>query len=94
MFKLGITSRWALMAALGWARLIPDRRRDLINDRPSNAAAAYAPLDGAQAYHHIENPTSHTRGAFSAKRISSLSRPVLLLLTQHRPSEARKKPAQ
>ena len=45
MFKLSITSRWALMAARGWARLILDRRRDLINDRPSRAAAAEAPLD-------------------------------------------------
>ena len=48
MFKLSITSRWALMAARGWARLILDRRRDLINDRPNRAAAAQAPLDGAQ----------------------------------------------
>ena len=30
MFKLSFTSRWALMAARGWARLILDRRRDLI----------------------------------------------------------------
>ena len=44
---LSITSRWALMAARGWARLILDRRRDLLNDRPSRAAAAEAPLDGA-----------------------------------------------
>ncbi len=34
MFKPSITSRRALMAARGWARLILDRRRDLINDRP------------------------------------------------------------
>jgi hypothetical protein len=33
MFKLSITSRWVLMAARGWARLIVDRRRDLIKDR-------------------------------------------------------------
>ena len=31
MFKLSITTRWALMAARGWARLILDRRRNLIN---------------------------------------------------------------
>jgi hypothetical protein len=35
MFKLSITSRWALMAARGWARLILDRRRDLINNCPN-----------------------------------------------------------
>ena len=64
MFKLSITSRWALMAARGWARLILDRRRDLVNDRPSRAAAAEAPLDGAQERHHSDNPTSHSRGAF------------------------------
>jgi hypothetical protein len=64
MFKLSIASRWALMAARGWARLILDRRRDLINDRPSRAAAAEAPLDGAQERHHFDNPTNHSRGAF------------------------------
>jgi len=64
MFKLNITSRWALMAARGWARLILDRRRDLINDRPNRAAAAEAPLDGAQERHHFDNPQNHTRGAF------------------------------
>ena len=37
MFKLIITSRWALMAARGWARLILDRRRDLINSFVSRA---------------------------------------------------------
>ncbi len=64
MFKLSITSRWALIAARGWARLILDRRRDLINDRPNHAAAAEAPLDGAQERHHFDNPQNHTRGAF------------------------------
>ena len=33
MFKLSITSRWAQLAARGWARLILDRRRDLIDQR-------------------------------------------------------------
>ena len=65
MFKLSITYRWALMAARGWARLILDRRRDLINYRPNRAAAAEAPLDGAQERHHFDNPQNHTRGAFS-----------------------------
>jgi hypothetical protein len=64
MFKLSITSRWALMAARGWARLILDRRRDLINDRPNRAAAAEVPLDGAQERYHFDNPRNHTRGAF------------------------------
>ena len=64
MSKLSITTRWALMTARGWARLILDRRRDLINDRPSRAAAAECPLEGAQERHHFENPTSHLRGTF------------------------------
>jgi hypothetical protein len=62
--KLSITSRWALMAARGWARLILDRRRDLINDRPYRAAAAESPLGGAQERYHFDNPTTHTRGAY------------------------------
>ena len=73
MFKLSITSRWALMAARGWARLILDRRCDLIDDRPNRAIAAEAPLDGAQEHCHFDNPTTHTRGAYhqreAAKRI-------------------------
>jgi hypothetical protein len=48
MFKLSSTSRWALNAARGWARLILDRRRGLINDRPNCATAANAPMDEAQ----------------------------------------------
>ena len=64
MFKLSITSRWALMAARGWAWLILDRRRDLINERPNHATAAEAPLDGAQERYHFDNPTTHTRGAY------------------------------
>ncbi len=61
MFKLSITSRWAPMAARGWAKLILDRRRDLINDRPNRATAAEAPLDGAQERYHFDNSTTHTR---------------------------------
>jgi hypothetical protein len=52
------------MAARGWARLILDRRRDLINDRPNRATAAEAPLDGAHERYHFDNPTTHTRGAY------------------------------
>ncbi len=63
-FKLSITSRWALMAARGWARLILDRRRDLIIDRPNRASAAEAPLDGAQKGYLFGNPTTHTHGAY------------------------------
>ncbi len=48
MFKPNITSRWALMAARGWAWLILDRRRDLISDRPYRAT----------------NPSTHTHGAY------------------------------
>ncbi len=64
MFKLCITSRWALMAARGWARFILDRCRNLINDRRNRATAAKAPLDGAQERYHFDNPTTHTRGAY------------------------------
>ena len=35
------------VVARGWARLILDRRRDLINGRPNRAAAAEAPLGRA-----------------------------------------------
>ncbi len=44
VLKLSTTSRWALMAARGWARLILDRSRDLINDRPNSTTAAGGPL--------------------------------------------------
>ena len=64
MFKLSTTSRWALMAARGWARLILDRRRGLINDRPNCANAAEAPLEESQERYHFDNPTTHTRGAY------------------------------
>ena len=64
MFKRSITSRWALIAARGWARLNLDRRRDLINDRPNRATAAEAPLGAAQERFHFDNPTTHTRGAY------------------------------
>ncbi len=52
------------MAARGWARLILDRRRELINDRPNRANSADAPLDEAQERYHFDNPTTHTRGAY------------------------------
>jgi hypothetical protein len=64
MFKLSVTSRWALMAACGWARLILDRRRDLINDRPNCATAAGAPLDETQERYHFDIPTAHTSSAY------------------------------
>jgi hypothetical protein len=64
IFKLSITSRWALMAARGWARFILDRRRDFFNDRPNCATAAEAPLDEAQGRYHFDNPTAHTSGAY------------------------------
>jgi hypothetical protein len=64
MFKLSIASRWALMAARGWPRLILDCRRDWINNRPNCATAAEAPLDEAQERYHFDNPTAHTSGAY------------------------------
>ena len=64
MFKLNITSRWALMAARGWARLILDRRLDLTSDFPNRATATEAPLDKAQERYRFDNPTAHTRGAY------------------------------
>ena len=64
MSKLSITSRWALMAARGWARLILDRRRDLISDRPNCATAIEAPLDEAQERYHFDSPTAHSSGAY------------------------------
>ena len=73
MFKLSITSRWGLMAARGWARLILDRRRDLINDRPSRAAAEEAPLDGARERYHFDNPRNHTRDAPPVEAIKMIN---------------------
>ena len=70
MFKLSITSPWALMVARGWARLILDRRRDLINDRPNRATAAEAPLDEAQGRYHFDNPRTHTRGAYQHGKVA------------------------
>ncbi len=64
VFKLNITSCWALMAARHWARLILDRCRDLINDRPQRATVAEAPLDEAQERCHFDNPTAHAHGAY------------------------------
>ncbi len=46
-------------------------------------------LNGAQERHQFDNPTSHSRGAFLSQRrngIAHFSCPVLLLITQHRPS--------
>jgi hypothetical protein len=70
------------MAARGWARLILDRRRDLINDRPNCATAAEAPLDGAQERYHFDNPTTHTHAAHinTAKQHIALLCPVLFCL--------------
>jgi hypothetical protein len=59
-----ISSRWALMAARGWARLILNRRRDFISDCPNCATAAEAPLDGAQGRYHFDNPKAYTHGAY------------------------------
>ncbi len=61
---LNIPPCWALMAARGWARLILDRRRDLIKDRPNCVIAAGPPLDEAQERYHFDNPTAHTSGTY------------------------------
>ncbi len=53
-----------LLAARGWARLILDRRRDLINDRPNCATVIEAPLNEAQERYNFDNPTAHTSGAY------------------------------
>ena len=70
------------MAARGWARLILDRRRDLINDRPNRATAAEAPLDGAQERYHFDNPTTHTHTVHinTAKQHSALALPCTFCL--------------
>lgn len=47
------------MAERGWARLILDRRRDLIRDRPSRASPTEALLDGAQERYHFENSSTY-----------------------------------
>ena len=82
MFKLSITPRWALMAARGWARLILDRRRDLIGDRPNRATAAEAPLDGAQERCYFDNPhdTRTRRISIRRKLHSALALPCTFLL--------------
>jgi hypothetical protein len=49
---------------LTYSRLILNRRRDLIYDRPNRATAAEAPLDEAHECYHFDNPTTHTRGAY------------------------------
>ncbi len=79
MFKLSITPRWALMAACGWARLILDRRRDLIDNRPNCATGAEAPLDEAQERYNCTTSTTprHTQAAHinTAKQHSALALP-------------------
>ncbi len=82
MIKLSITSRWALMAARGWARLIIDRRRDLISDRPNRATAAGSPLDEAQERYHFDIPTRYTQAAHinTPKQHSALALPCTFLL--------------
>ena len=77
MFELSITSRWALMAARGWARLILDRCRDLINDRPSRtAAAAEAPLPEPRSATTLTTPlTTHAVPFTTAKLHSSFALP-------------------
>ena len=87
MFKLSTTSRWALMAARGWARLILYRRRDLINDRPNCVTVAMAPIDEVQERYHFDNPTAHTSGAYQHSKAAyrTCFDLYFLLITKHRP---------
>ena len=71
------------MAARGCARLILDRRRDLISDRPNCATAAEAPMDEAQERYHFDNPTAPTSGAYEhseAEQLSALALPCIFCL--------------
>ena len=77
MFKLSITSRWVLVASRGWARLILDRRRDLINDRSSRAATA-SPLAEPRSAASSTTPLATHAVPFTTantKRHSSLALP-------------------
>ena len=72
MFKLSITSRWALMAARGWARLILDRRRDLISD----LLRRKPPLTELRSATTSTTPlTTHAAPFTTAKRHSSFALP-------------------
>ncbi len=66
-------------AARGWVRLIPDRHRDLISDRPNRATAAEAPLDETQERYGATTSTTpqHTHVAHinTAKQHSALALP-------------------
>ncbi len=68
--------------AARWARLILDRRRDLINDRLNRATAAEAPLGGAQESYHFDNPTTQTHTAHinTTKQHSAFALPCTFLL--------------
>ncbi len=82
MFKLRITSRWALMAVSCWVRFLLDCRRDSINDRSNRAAAAKAPLDGAQErlnFRHSHD--KHTR-RISPQR-SGITHSLFLILSAY-----------
>ena len=77
MFKLSITPRWALMAARGWARLILDRRRDLISDRPNRATAWTEPRSASTS-----TTPRHTHAAHinTAKQHRALALPCSFIL--------------
>jgi hypothetical protein len=82
MFKLSITSRWVLMAAHGCARLILDRRRDLINDRP-NRASAERPRWMKPRSATTSTTPQHTHAAHinTAKQHGALALPCTFLFT-------------
>jgi hypothetical protein len=97
MSKLSITSRWALMVARGWARLILDRCRDLINDRP-NCVRFFLLQQGPHWIKPGSATTSttprHTQAAHinTAKQHSALALPCTFwLMTWHRSLGAHEK---
>ena len=83
MFKLSITPRWALMAARGWARLIIDRRRYLINDHAQTTLLQQAPrwMKPRSARTTSTTPR-HTHAAHinTTKQHSALVLPCIFLL--------------
>ncbi len=80
-FKLSFTSRWALMAVRGWARLILDRRRDLISDRPT-ALLQQKPcwMKPRSATTSITPRHTHTAHINTVKQHSALALPCTVLL--------------
>ena len=71
------------MAARGWARLILDRRRDLVDDRPSRATAAAATPGRSAGTPLLRQPHQPLTRRLLPRRsgIAHLPCPVFLLIT-------------